>query len=176
MRLDPLPLIGAFLIVPEPHTDERGFFARTACEDEFAAHGLVGRYRQSSISYNARRGTVRGMHFSAAPGEETKVVRCTSGEVHDVIVDLRPDSETYLEAIDVRLSAANRHALYIPKGLAHGFQALRDETELLYMIDVPFVAGTARGIRWDDPVLAITWPERVTVISERDRSFPDFVP
>ena len=176
MRFEELPIAGAYLVTPEPHADERGFFARTVCEDEFAAMGLVATFRQSSISYNARRGTVRGMHFSAPPGEETKLVRCTAGEVHDVVLDLRPGSPTYRRHADVRLSAANRRALYIPVGLAHGFQALQDGAELLYMIDTAFVPGTARGVRWDDPAFSIGWPEEITVISDRDMRFPAFAP
>lgn len=174
MRFDPLPLAGAFLIVPERHADERGFFARTACETELAANGLVARYPQSSISYNARRGTVRGLHYSVEPGAETKLVRCTAGEVHDVLLDLRPGSPTYLRAAVVRLSAENRLSLYVPAGLAHGFQTLGDGAELLYMIDIPFSAASQRGVRWDDPAFDIAWPEPVSVISERDRDYPDY--
>jgi dTDP-4-dehydrorhamnose 3,5-epimerase len=175
MRFEALPLAGAFRVSPEPHADARGFFARTACTEEFSAHGLIGAFSQSSISYNARRGTVRGLHFSAAPHAETKLVRCTSGAIHDVIVDLRPDSATYLQGFGAELSAANRHALYVPAGFAHGFQALSDGAEVLYMIDRPYVAGSARGLRWNDPALDITWPEPVTVIAERDLAYPDWV-
>ncbi|MCW5744736.1 MAG: dTDP-4-dehydrorhamnose 3,5-epimerase family protein, partial [Alphaproteobacteria bacterium] len=124
MRFRELDLPGLYLIEPERHADERGFFARTYCEDELGTAGLVNRFRQSSVSFNARRGTVRGMHFARAPHEETKIVRCTAGAIHDVVVDLRPASPRYLAAAAVRLSADNRHALYIPRGLAHGFQTL----------------------------------------------------
>lgn len=169
-----LDLAGAWIIEPERHADERGFFARTYCEDELARAGLVNRFRQSSISFNARRGTVRGMHFARAPHEETKIVRCTAGSIHDVIVDLRRDSPTYLAAAAVRLSAGNRCALYIPRGFAHGFQALEDDTEVLYMIDVPYVPGASAGIRWNDPAIHVAWPEPVTVIADRDLAYPDW--
>jgi dTDP-4-dehydrorhamnose 3,5-epimerase len=176
MRFERLAISGAYLIEIEPRADERGFFARTFCEEEFATEGLVVRFSQSSISFNARRGTVRGMHFSAEPHAEAKLVRCTGGAIQDVIVDLRPDSKTYLEAIGVKLSARNRHALYIPKSLAHGFQTLMDETEVLYSIDIPYSASAARGIRWNDPAVKIDWPEPITTIFERDLQFPDWKP
>ena len=172
MIFEELPLAGAYRIGLSPHADERGFFARTVCEDTLADRGLVGRYRQSSISFNLRRGTVRGMHYALAPHAETKLVRCTRGAIHDVIVDLRRNSPTYLKAAGVELSAGNRAALYIPAGFAHGFQTLQDDTEVLYMIDRAYVAGAARGLRWDDPAVDVSWPEPVAVISERDLAFP----
>lgn len=172
MIFEELPLAGAYRISLSQHTDERGFFARTVCEDTLAARGLVGRFRQSSVSFNLRRGTVRGMHYAVAPHAETKLVRCTMGAIHDVIVDLRRDSPTYRQAVGVELSAENRAALYIPAGLAHGFQTLRDETEVLYLINRTYVAEAARGLRWDDPALDVVWPEPVTIISERDLAFP----
>lgn len=175
MRFEALPLAGAYRVVPEPQADARGFFARTACAEDFAARGLVGAFAQSSVSYNARRGTVRGLHFAAEPHAETKLVRCTAGAIHDVIVDLRPDSETYLRSYGTELSAGNRHALYIPVGFGHGFQALSDDAEVLYMIDRPYVAGSARGLRWTDPSLNVAWPEPVTVIAARDLAYPDWV-
>jgi dTDP-4-dehydrorhamnose 3,5-epimerase len=165
-----------FLVEPERHADDRGFFARTFCEAELAAAGLVNRFSQSSISFNARRGTVRGMHFARPPHEETKLVRCTAGAIHDVVVDLRRDSPTYLKSAAARLSADNRHALYIPRGLAHGFQTLADDTEVLYMIDVPYVAGAGAGVRWNDPALAVAWPEPIAIIADRDMAYPDWVP
>jgi len=174
MRFEALALPGLFRVVPEPHADERGCFARTHCEDAFAARGLTGRFAQSSVSHNIRRGTVRGMHFARAPHDETKLVRCTRGAIHDVVVDLRRDSATYLRTLAVALSAQNRHALYIPAGFAHGFQALHDDTEVLYMIDRPFVAEAAGGLRWNDPAIRVAWPEPVTVISGRDLAFPDW--
>ena len=174
MRIVETPLPGLFVIEIAPHADDRGFFARTHDEAALAERGLVGRFAQSSVSFNARRGTVRGMHYAAAPHAETKLVRCTAGAVHDLVVDLRPGSPTYRQSFGVELSAGNHRAIYIPAGLAHGFQALRDETELLYMIDMPFVAGAARGLRWTDPAFDLAWPEPVTVISPRDLAFPDF--
>jgi dTDP-4-dehydrorhamnose 3,5-epimerase len=169
-----LSLQGAYLVDIERLGDQRGFFARTFCETEFASAGLVSRFPQSSVSYNAKRGTVRGMHFQASPHEETKLVRCLAGAVFDVIVDLRPNSSTYLRSIGVELSAQNRSALYIPKGFAHGFQALSDDSELLYMIDVAYVATAARGVRWNDPLLDVQWPEPITVIAGRDAEYPDW--
>lgn len=174
MRFTPLPLAGAFTVTPEPHADERGFFARTACEATFEARGLIGRFQQSSVSFNHRRGTVRGMHYAAEPHAETKLVRCTAGAIHDVIVDLRPDSATFLQSVGVELTARDRTALYIPAGFAHGFQTLADETEVLYMIDRSFEPSAARGLRWDDPAIGIAWPEPIRVISDRDRAFPDW--
>jgi dTDP-4-dehydrorhamnose 3,5-epimerase len=171
-----LSLPGAYLVEIEPRADERGFFARTFCEDEFAAAGLVARFPQASVSYNARRGTVRGMHFQATPHEETKLVRCLAGAVYDVIVDLRPESPTYLRSIGVELTAKNRSALYLPKGFAHGFQSLLDDSELLYMIDVEYVANAARGVRWNDPSIDVQWPDPIKVIAEKDNEFPDLIP
>lgn len=176
MRLRELNLPGVYLIEPERHVDERGFFARTFCEDELSGAGLVSRFRQSSISFNIARGTVRGMHFAHPPHEETKIVRCTAGAIHDVVVDLRKQSPTYLASAAVTLSAENRHALYIPRGLAHGFQTLQDASEVLYMIDIPYVPGAAGGIRWNDPAINVTWPQPITVISPRDLAFADWTP
>ena len=172
MRFEETPLAGAYRVWPEPLSDERGFFARTTCTEEFATHGLVGAFAQSSVSFNARRGTVRGMHFSVPA--ETKLVRCTGGAIHDVIVDLRPDSASYLRSFAATLTAADRCALYIPAGFAHGFQALTDAAEVLYMIDRAYVPGSARGLRWNDPVLDVAWPEPVTVIADRDLAYPDW--
>jgi dTDP-4-dehydrorhamnose 3,5-epimerase len=176
MNFQPLALAGSYLIEPEAHADDRGFFARTFCEEEFLHKSLINRFPQSSVSFSARRGTVRGMHFSARPHEETKLVRCTGGVIYDVIVDLRKESKTYLQTTAVELSAYNRRALYVPTGFAHGFQVLEDATEVLYMIDTPFVPGAARGIRWDDPALDIVWPGPVTIIADRDLQFPDWIP
>lgn len=176
MRFTELSLQGVYLVQIEPRVDERGFFARTFCEDEFAAAGLIARFPQSSVSYNARRGTVRGMHFQASPYEETKLVRCLAGAVYDVVVDLRPNSMTYCRWLSIELSAQNRAALYIPNGFAHGFQSLRDDSELLYMIDVGYVANAARGLRWNDPSIAVQWPHPIEVIADKDNEFPDWQP
>lgn len=167
---------GAFVIDIEPHEDERGLFARTFCRDEFEAHGLEPAVAQCSLSFNARRGTLRGMHYQVAPHSECKLVRCTAGSIHDVIVDLRPDSPTHCEWVAVELSATNRRALYVPAGLAHGFQTLADETEVLYQISVPFMPSHAHGVRWNDPAFQIRWPHADPILSARDAQYPDFRP
>ena len=165
----------AFVLELERHEDERGFFARAWCRDEFEDHGLVPELAQSSISRNSRAGTLRGMHFQTAPHEEAKLVRCTAGAIFDVIVDLRPDSPTYAQWFGVELEAELGNALYVPKGFAHGFQTLVDETDVLYMISDPYVPESASGVRWDDPAFAIEWPHAETrTISERDRAWPDY--
>ena len=166
------PLSGAFLVEPERREDDRGFFARTWCADEYTRRGLDPRIQQCSISANSRRGTLRGMHWQAAPHLEAKTVRCTAGRIHDVIVDLRPESETRLRWFAVELSAENRLALYVPPLFAHGFITLADGSEVEYAISTPYVAEAARGLRWDDPVIGIEWPLEPTTISGRDRSFP----
>lgn len=176
MEFSPLGLPGVYLVDTVPHRDHRGFFARLFCEKEFGDKHLVSRFSQHSVSYNARSGTVRGMHFQAAPAGETKIVRCIAGAVMDVIVDLRRDQPTYLKWIGVELSAANRRALYIPTGLAHGFQTLAPDSELLYLIDKPYVPEAARGVRWNDPAFQVEWPQSITVIAEKDMQFPDWQP
>jgi len=173
MKLTELILGGAFLIEPERHEDERGFFARTFCSTEFAAHGLNPAVAQCSVSYNRRRGTLRGLHYQAAPHAEDKLVRCTAGAVFDVIVDLRPGSATFRRWVGLELSAVQRRMLYVPAGLAHGFQTLADDTEIFYQISTPYVPEATRGIRWDDPELAIGWPAvAARVISRRDLALP----
>lgn len=162
------------MVEPEPIADERGFFARTACRDEFAKHGLVGDFPQSSVSWNHRKGTLRGMHFQHAPHAETKLVRCTRGEIFDVAIDLRLDSPSYGKWFGTRLSEASRTQLYIPAGCAHGFQVTSDGAEVLYMIDTEHAPLAADGVRWDDPFFKIEWPEPVSVIAERDRTYPDW--
>lgn len=168
-------LKGAYIIEPERIEDERGFFARTWCRREFEAHGLNPRLVQASLSFNRRKGTLRGMHYQASPHEEVKLVRCTQGEIFDVIIDLRPASPTYCRHVAVRLSAENRLMLYIPEGLAHGFQVLADATEVHYQMSEFYHPESARGVRWDDPAFAIAWPQTdVRLISDRDRGWPDF--
>lgn len=162
---------GLYLIEPEKQTDERGFFARMFCEKDFASKGLVSNFIQSSIAFNSKKGTLRGMHFQIAPHEETKIVRCTRGAIFDVVVDLRPNSPTFYKWFSVKLCPENRYMLYIPKGLAHGFQTLEDHTEVFYQMDHPYHPDSARGIRWDDPVMGITWPLPVSVISNKDQTF-----
>ena len=169
-----LEISGAFLIEPEKKADSRGFFARTYCRDELEARGLDPTVVQCNISVNTWRGTVRGMHWQAAPYEEIKLVRCTNGAIHDVLLDLRPDSPTFKQHLSAELTRENRHALYVPAGVAHGFQALEDESEVFYQMSELYHPDAARGVRWDDPAFSIRWPLPVTQISERDRSFPDF--
>ncbi len=172
MRITELSLPGVYQVDIEPHADVRGFFARTFCAREFADRGLEPTTAQCSVSFSARRGTLRGMHFLAAPAGEAKLVRCTAGAIHDAIVDLRPSSTTYLRHLAVELSAENRVALYIPRGCAHGFQTLRDDTEVLYQMSEYHAPGHERGLRHDDPAIDIAWPLPVSVISDRDRAWP----
>jgi len=169
-------LPGAYVVDPELHRDERGFFARTWCKKEFEEHGLNPRLVQCNISFNARKGTLRGMHYQAAPYEEAKLVRCTMGAICDIIVDLRPESPTFGKHFAVTLSAENRKMLYIPERLAHGFITLADGTEISYQMSEFYSPESARGIRWNDPFFGIRLPLEVAVISERDRSYPDFRP
>lgn len=174
MRFEQSPLPGAFVVDLDRKDDERGFFARTFCRDEFAEHGLVADYPQSSVSFNKRKGTLRGMHFQKKPHEEAKIVRCTMGAIYDVIVDLRPGSPTQTRWFGIELSAANRRALYVPKGFAHGFITLADESEVLYQISTQFHPESAAGVRWNDPAFTIEWPVEALVMSGRDRSYPDY--
>lgn len=164
------------MLTPQLLEDERGFFARTFCRDEFAAHGLVADYAQCSTSLNHRRGTLRGMHYQKAPRAEAKIVRVTAGAVFDVALDLRPDSPTYLKWSAAELTAENRHALYIPPGCAHGFITLRDSTEMLYYMSEPFVAEYYCGARYNDPAFGIKWPFAPTIINPRDAGYKDFEP
>lgn len=166
------PLPGAFLVDLELLPDERGFFARTYCLDEFAAHGLSAPLRQCSVSFNARKGTLRGLHHQAAPHEEHKLVRCTSGAIFDVIVDIRPQSSHYRRWFGTELSSRNRRALFIPPGFAHGFLSLSDDAEVYYMISVPHAPAHAQGFRWNDPAFAIQWPLAPSVMSARDAAYP----
>ena len=165
---------GAFEIHLEPKRDERGFFARTWCQKEFESNGLNPRLVQCSVSFNARRGTLRGMHFQAAPSAEAKLVRCTKGSIYDVVLDLRAQSPTFKQWIGVVLTAENRNMVYVPEGCAHGFLTLRDDTEVFYQISEFYNAESARGVRWDDPAFGIVWPEKVKVISQRDQSYSPF--
>jgi dTDP-4-dehydrorhamnose 3,5-epimerase len=166
---------GAFVIEPERRADERGFFGRTFCQREFEAHGLNARIAQCNISFNKRKGILRGMHFQAAPFSETKLVRCTSGCIYDVIIDMRPSSPTFKHYFAVELSAENRKMVYVPGGFAHGFQTLEDDTEVFYQMSEFHSPEYARGVRWDDPAFGIEWPPAERTIVERDRNYPDFV-
>ncbi len=154
--------------------DERGFFARSWCEKEFVNHGLNPRLVQCSVSFNVRKGTLRGIHYQDQPFPEAKLVRCTQGAIYDVAVDLRPQSPTFKQWFGAVLSAENRHMLYISEGCAHGFLTLQDDTEVFYQMSEFYHPASARGVRWDDPAFQIVWPERVDVISDRDRMYPDF--
>lgn len=169
-------LKGAFLIDLEKKEDARGFFARTWCAEEFAAQGLNPRLVQCSLSFNRTKGTLRGMHYQAAPHQEAKLVRCTTGAIFDVIIDLRPASLTYTKHVGVALTADSRQMLYIPEGMAHGFQTLADNTEVLYQMSHRYEGGSARGVRWNDSLFGISWPPDTRIISERDQQYPDFVP
>lgn len=175
MKFSPTALAGACIIDIEPVSDERGFFARSWCREEFSRHDLNPDLAQCSISFNKKRGTLRGLHYQAKPHEETKVVRCTRGAIYDVIVDLRPQSPTFRKWFAVELSADNRRMLYVPAGLAHGFQSLTDDTEVFYQISTPYHPESARGVRWDDPAFGIEWPVAERIISDGDRRYPDFV-
>lgn len=174
MKFVPTALADAVLIEMERHRDERGYFARTMCVDEFAAAGIETGFPQSSQSHNRRAGTIRGMHFQRAPHAEAKLVRCERGAIWDVIIDLRPGSPSYRRWQGFALSAENGCSLFIPKGFAHGFQTLRDQTDVLYMISERFVPGIGDGVPFDDPAFAIPWPLPVSAINAKDRSWPPF--
>ena len=167
-------LKGAYIIEIEPVEDERGFFARSFCVKEFKEYGLNPNIAQCNISYNEKKGTLRGMHYQVAPHEEVKLVRCTMGAIYDVIIDLRPDSSTFKQWIAVELTQENRRLLYVPEGFAHGFQTLEDRTEVLYQISEFHHPEWARGVRWNDPTFGIFWPVNVEIISVGDQQYPDF--
>ncbi|MCG6537178.1 MAG: dTDP-4-dehydrorhamnose 3,5-epimerase [Syntrophales bacterium LBB04] len=167
---------GAFVITPERLEDERGFFARVWDPEEFKAHGLNPKLAQCSISFNKQKGTLRGMHYQAAPHAENKIVRCTMGSMFDVVLDLRPPSATFKQWFSVELTAENRLMLYLPEGVAHGFQTLSDNTEVFYQISEFFHPQSSKGVRWDDPAFGIKWPLPVTEISPRDYAFGGWKP
>jgi len=175
MIITPLPVLGAFLIQPELQEDERGFFTRTWCVREFERNGLDPRLVQCSVSFNRFRGTIRGMHYQRPPAAETKLVRCTHGAVYDVILDLRPDSPTFERWHACELTQTNHCGVYIPQGVAHGFQTLENDTELFYQISEFYTPSSAAGIRWNDPRFAIQWPVSGECrMSSKDRSYSDF--
>jgi len=174
MKFQETKLSGVFEIQIEPIADERGFFARSWCHNEFVAHGLDPRLAQCNISFNKRKGTLRGVHYQLAPYTETKIVRCTQGSIYDVIVDLRPQSRTFKQWTAIVLTAEKRNMAYVPENCAHGFLTLEDETEVFYQMSEFYDGASARGVRWDDPAFRIAWPAKVEVISERDRTYPDF--
>ena len=165
-------LAGAFVIELERREDDRGYFARTFCQREFDEHGLEPFIAQANLAYNKRRGTLRGMHFQYPPAAETKLVRCTRGAILDIIVDVRPESPTYLEHISVELSADNAFALYVPRRFAHGYQVLEDGTETSYQVGEFYTPETEGGLRYDDPALGLSWPLPVTELSDKDRVWP----
>lgn len=168
-------LKGAFIVDIDLLEDERGFFARAWCEEEFKQHGLNPRLVQCNISFNKKRGTLRGMHFQVAPFAEAKLVRCTMGSIYDVIIDVRPTSPTFKQWFSVELSAENRRAVYIPDGFAHGFQTLMDNTEVFYQMSEFYHSECARGIRWDDSAFSVKWVIPIENLSDRDSNFPLFV-
>lgn len=170
------PLAGAYLVEPVRMTDERGWFLTTFSEEEFARRGLECRWVRSASSFNLRRGTLRGMHYQAEPHAEAKLVGCTRGAIHDVLVDLRPGSLTRGRWFAAVLSAENRRLLFAPRGFAHGFQTLEDDTEVTYHLSAAYHPEAGRGVRWNDPAIGIHWPLEVSVISERDRGYADYSP
>ncbi len=172
MRFQETQLKDVWLIEPELRGDERGFFARTMCRDEFAAHGLLTDYVQQNTSFSATRGTIRGMHFQLAPYTEAKLVRCIKGSIVDIIVDLRADSPTYLKHQPFELTERNRHHLYVPPGFAHAFQTTSDDVEVSYLVSAPYAPVAERGLRYNDPLLGISWPLPVTTISDKDANWP----
>ena len=166
------PIDSVAILELEERRDDRGFFARSYCQDEFVAHGLLPDVVQCNLSYNHVAGTLRGMHYQLAPATEAKLVRCISGAIVDIIVDLRPDSPTYRQHVSVQLSASNRRSLYVPPMFAHGFQTLVDRTEVLYQVSERYAPGMERGLRYDDPALGLSWPLPVSAISEKDANWP----
>lgn len=175
MIFAPTPLDGAWLVDLERHEDDRGYFARTWCSREFADQGLESSVVQCSLSYNRTSGTLRGMHWQAAPHEEAKLVRCVRGAIWDVIIDMRPGSPSYTQHYGVELSAATGRALYVPRGFAHGFVTLEDDTEVFYQMTEFYAPDSSRGVRWDDPAFGIEWPVADPILNERDATYPDFM-
>jgi dTDP-4-dehydrorhamnose 3,5-epimerase len=175
MRFQETPLSGAYLIELEPVGDPRGFFARAWCAREFSEQGLDPGTVQCNLSFNHQRGTLRGMHYQIPPHAETKLVRCIRGSIYDVIIDLRPESPTYTHWFGAELSADNRSMLYIPKGFAHGYQTMEDNTEVFYQVSEFYRPGSEGGVRWNDPRFGIEWPLEVSVISAKDQALPDYV-
>lgn len=176
MRFKETPLPGAYLIDLEKRSDERGFFARLFCAEEFQAHGLESRFLQVNNSHSLKRGTLRGLHYQLEPLAETKLVRCVKGSLYDLILDLRSSSTTFGHSFGATLSAENRLMMYVPKGFAHGFLTLEDDVELLYFVSQRYSRELERGVRWNDPQFQMQWPFPPTIISERDQQHPDFTP
>ena len=176
MIFEPTALPGVFVITPELLTDERGAFARTYCAEEFRANGLDPQVAQCSVSFNPTAGTLRGMHYQIEPYGEVKLVRCTMGAIYDVVIDLRPESPTYCRWVAAELTADNRRMLYVPKGLAHGFLTLVENSEIFYQISVPYQPGAGAGVRWDDPTFKVAWPFTPRLMAERDAGYPTYQP
>lgn len=176
MKFTETNIPGAYVLDLEPITDERGFFARTFCKDEFAAHGLTTEIAQCNRSLSTERGTLRGLHYQVAPHQEAKLVHCMRGRFFDVCLDLRPDSPTSTQWTGVELSAENRRALFVPEGCAHGFLTLEDNTEIYYQISASYAPEAQRGVRYDDPAFGIEWPDEIRHIKDRDAQYPDFDP
>lgn len=175
MKFTQTPLAGVYVIDIESIVDERGFFARAWCAKEFEAHGLGTGIVQTNVSFNEKAGTLRGMHYQIAPHEEAKLVRCTAGAIYDVVIDLRPASATYKRHFAAELTAENHRMLYIPAGIAHGFQTLADRSEVFYQMEAFFAPQSARGVRWNDPAFGIEWPPATRrILSDRDANWPDF--
>lgn len=175
MRFKETSLSGVFILELQPIADERGFFARAWCHNEAIAHGLEVRFVQSNISYNKQTGTLRGLHRQIRPFEETKLVRCIRGAIYDVVLDLRPESPSYKKWLAVELTADNHKAIYIPPGLAHGYQTLTDDVEVFYQVSQFYAPTHERGVRWNDPAFGIEWPLTPTVISQKDQQYPLFI-
>jgi dTDP-4-dehydrorhamnose 3,5-epimerase len=165
------PLAGLYVVEIEPRYDERGFFARSYCSEEFKANGFEREVAQCNISFNEKAGTLRGLHFQAEPHGEAKLVRCTQGAIYDVAVDIRPSSTTYLKWYSAELTSENRRMMFIPEGFAHGFQTLMDDSEIFYVMFESYHPESARGMRWDDPAFGIVWPLASRIISEKDRTY-----
>jgi len=174
MRFVELELPGVAVIEPERLEDNRGFFARLFCEREFAARGLATRWVQASISHNTHKHTLRGMHYQAEPNAEIKLIRCTRGAIHDVLIDLRPQSPTFMRHVAIELNESNRVMAYVPAGIAHGFLTLAPDTEVFYQMTAFYAPESARGVRWNDPAFGIEWPSAPSVIHQRDAAYPDF--
>ena len=176
VKFNPTDIPGVMVIDIDPHEDVRGFFARTWCANEFSAHALAARMVQASISFNRRKGTLRGMHFQAAPQREARLVRCTAGATFDAVVDLRPDSPSFLRHVTAELRADLHNAIYVPPGCALGFQTLTDNTEVFYQMSEFYEPGASAGFRWNDPAFRIRWPDDERIVIERDANYPDFEP
>jgi dTDP-4-dehydrorhamnose 3,5-epimerase len=174
MKFSKTKIAGVFEIEIEPFLDDRGFFARTWCRKEFEAQGLDPKLVQCSVSFNTRKGTLRGMHYQEAPYAEAKLVRCVRGSVFDVVIDLRSSSPTFKQWVTVVLNSEKHNMVFVPEGCAHGFLTLENETEVFYEMSEFYDVESARGIRWNDPAFQIAWPDKVEVISERDRTYPNY--